>query len=69
MVLVRVIPLFLLAACTSVSYTASCDPGDVLCQRNQDAQTLFIIGQDKAALQLLCEDPSLRDVLGEQCTR
>ena len=27
-----------------------------------------LIGQAEAAIKLMCEDPSLEDVLGEQCT-
>jgi len=57
----------LLAGCTNVTYTASCNPGDAVCQRNQNAQTLAIIGQEDAAIQLLCEDDTLRDTLDEQC--
>ena len=66
MALVRLIPLVLLAACNTVTYTASCRVGDDVCQRNQNAQTLAIIGQEAAALQLMCEDSTLRDTLGEQ---
>ena len=57
----------LLAGCTNVTYTASCNHGDDVCQRNQNAQTLAIIGQEDAAIQLLCEDDTLRDTLDEQC--
>jgi uncharacterized lipoprotein YajG len=57
----------LLAGCTNVTYTASCNPGDAVCQRNQNAQTLAIIGQEDAAIQLLCEDDTLRSTLDEQC--
>ena len=37
------------------------------CQRNLDAQTLSLIGQDSAALQLMCMDTDLTDVLGDKC--
>jgi len=57
----------LLVGCTNVTYTASCNPGDAVCQRNQNAQTLAIIGQEDAAIQLLCEDSTLRSTLDEQC--
>ena len=53
MVWVKLIPVVLLLGCTSVTYTASCRVSDDVCQRNQNAQTLAIIGQEDAALQLL----------------
>ena len=59
-----VVLVALLGGCTSVSYTSSCNPGDSICQRNQDAQTLFIIGEDEAAVQMLCADPKLYEYLG-----
>ena len=65
--LVRLLPVLLLAACNTVTYTASCRVGDDVCQRNQNAQTLAIIGQEAAALQLMCEDSNLRDTLGDEC--
>lgn len=55
------------AGCNTVTYTASCKPEDMVCQRNQNAQTLALIGQEEAALQLMCEDKSLRDTLGDKC--
>ena len=67
MVWVKLIPVVLLLGCTSVTYTASCRVGDALCQRNQNAQTLAIIGQEDAALQLLCEDSTIRSTLGDKC--
>lgn len=57
----------LLAACNTVTYTASCRPDDAVCQRNQNAQTLAIIGQEEAALQLLCEDQSIRHTISDKC--
>ena len=67
MVLVRLLPVLFVAACNTVTYTASCRIGDDVCQRNQNAQTLAIIGQEAAALQLMCEDKSIRDTLGDEC--
>lgn len=55
------------AGCNTVTYTASCKPEDSVCQRNQNAQTLALIGQEEAALQLMCEDKSLRNTLGDEC--
>lgn len=57
----------LLVGCTTVTYTASCNQGDSTCQRNQNAQTLAIIGHHEAATQLMCEDSDIRDTLGESC--
>ena len=57
----------LLAACNTVTYTASCRPDDAVCQRNQNAQTLAIIGQEAAALQLMCEDTDTKRVLSDKC--
>ena len=50
-----------------MTYTASCRIGDDVCQRNQNAQTLAIIGQEEAALQLLCEDNNIRSTLRDKC--
>jgi len=52
---------------SSVVMPLSCPTGDANCQRNLDAQTLSYIGQDEAALKLMCLDPSLFDVLSEEC--
>ena len=46
----------LLTACQTITYTASCRVGDTACQRNQDAQTLAIIGHKDAATELMCSD-------------
>ena len=62
-----VLLILLIAGCNTVTYTASCRIGDDVCQRNQNAQTLAIIGQEAAALQLMCEDRTIRSTLGEQC--
>ena len=67
MVLARLLLPLLLAACNTVTYTASCRPDDAVCQRNQNAQTLAIIGQEAAALQLMCEDPDTKRVLSDKC--
>jgi len=48
--------LGMLSACQSITYTASCRVGDTACQRNQDAQTLAIIGHKDAATELMCSD-------------
>lgn len=61
-------PLLLVAGCNTVTYTASCPLGDDVCQRNQNAQTLAIIGQEEAALQLLCEDSTIKRTLGDKCS-
>jgi hypothetical protein len=68
MALVKFIPVvLLLAGCNTITYTASCRPGDAVCQRNQNAQTLAIIGHTEAATQLMCEDSDIRNTLGESC--
>lgn len=53
---------------SSVVLPSSCPANDAKCQRNLDAQTLTYIGQKDAALQLMCSDPDLRDVIGDDCT-
>ena len=55
------------AGCNTITYTASCKPEDSVCQRNQNAQTLALIGQEDAALQLMCEDSDIRNTLGDKC--
>ena len=68
MVLARLLlPFVLLSACNTITYTASCDPVDAVCQRNQNAQTLAVIGQEEAAIQLMCEDTDAKRVLGDKC--
>jgi len=49
----------LLTGCQTITYTASCRVGDVACQRNQDAQTLAIIGHTDAATELMCSDTTI----------
>jgi hypothetical protein len=52
---------------SSVVMPLSCPVGNVDCQRNLDAQTLSYIGQGEAALKLMCLDPTLFDILSEEC--
>lgn len=65
--LVATLSITTVAGCNTITYTASCKQDDTVCQRNQNAQTLALIGQEEAALQLLCEDKSLRNTLGDKC--
>jgi PBP1b-binding outer membrane lipoprotein LpoB len=60
----------LLVGCTStvLEYPSVCPNNEPTCQRNLNAQTLSLIGQSEAAIKLMCEDPSLEDAIGEQCT-
>lgn len=67
MALVKFIPVVLLLGCNTITYTASCNIGDAVCQRNQNAQTLAIIGHPEAATQLMCQDDDIRDTLGDEC--
>lgn len=52
--------IFLIAGCGEIVmpeptlYPASCPVWDAACERRFDAQTLSIIGQPDAALELLC---------------
>lgn len=50
----------MVTACQTITYTASCRVGDVACQRNQDAQTLALIGHKEAATKLMCNDSTIR---------
>jgi len=61
--------VFVASACSSTQIVlpSSCLDKDKTCERNLNAQTLSAIGQEEAALQLMCTDTALRDVLGEQC--
>lgn len=61
--------VFVLSACstTQIVLPSSCLDKDVTCERNLNAQTLSAIGQEEAALQLMCSDISLHDVLGDKC--
>jgi len=65
-----ILPLVILAGCTStvIEYPSVCPDNEPTCQRNLNAQTLSLIGQAEAAIKLMCEDPSLEDAIGEQCT-
>ena len=69
MVLDKLPLLLLLVGCNTITYTASCNTGDAVCQRNQNAQTLAIIGHPEAATQLMCQDSDIRNTLGESCTK
>ena len=52
---------------TTIVLPSSCAEHDAKCQRNLNAQTLSQIGQEEAALKLMCMDPDLIDVMGESC--
>lgn len=52
---------------TQIVLPSSCLDNDSTCKRNLNAQTLSVIGQEEAAIQLMCMDASLRDVMGDQC--
>lgn len=52
---------------SNVVLPSSCPANDSKCQRNLDAQTLTYIGQKDAALQLMCSDPDLRGIIGDDC--
>ena len=67
LVILLSLSITMVTACNTVTYTASCNTGDVVCQRNQNAQTLALIGQEDAALQLMCEDSDIRNTLGDKC--
>ena len=54
----------IVTACQTITYTASCRVGDTVCQRNQDAQTLALIGHKDAATKLMCISPSFVDDYG-----
>ena len=64
------LPVVMLSACTqpaTVVYSSSCAENDVVCQRNLNARTLSEIGQEDAAIQLMCMDDSLLPILGDKC--
>ncbi len=70
--MIKLTPLLLiLAGCSStiVQYPSVCTKPETKCQRNLDAQTLAIIGNEEAALQLMCMDDELADVIGDDCFR
>ena len=59
----------LLTGCQTITYTASCRVGDTVCQRNQDAQTLALIGHTEAATKLMCSDTTISSFLSSsECT-
>lgn len=62
--------VMVLASCsaTEVHYVNACPSSDTVCQRNLNAQTLSIIGQEEAALELLCSDPGSDDIIRELCS-
>jgi len=60
----------LLSACQTITYTASCRVGDTVCQRNQNAQTLALIGHTEAATKLMCSDNIIGKLLpSSECPR
>ena len=61
--------VFVASACstTQIVLPSSCLDEDKTCERNLNAQTLSAIGQEEAAIQLMCTDPAVRDVMGQQC--
>ena len=61
--------VFVASACSSTQIVlpSSCLDKDKTCERNLNAQTLSAIGQEEAALQLMCTDTAVRDVLGNEC--
>ena len=61
------IVLLLVAGCsqTVVQYPSVCLPDDYVCERNQNAKTLGALGYNDAALELMCKDPAVSDVLRE----
>ena len=61
--------VFVASACstTQIVLPSSCLDKDKTCERNLNAQTLSAIGQEEAALQLMCTDASVRDVMGDKC--
>ncbi len=68
---IRFILTVFLCSCTTVviEYPSVCPDGQPKCQRNLDAQTLSIIGKEKAALTLMCMDPDLNNLLDIDCLR
>jgi uncharacterized lipoprotein YajG len=62
--------ILLLSSCTTTQIVLpfSCYDTDMTCERNLNAQTLSLIGQEEAAIRLMCSDPDVRDVMGEECT-
>lgn len=69
--LTLIFPVMALASCsaTEVHYVNACPTGDLTCERNLNAQTLSAIGEDAAALRLLCGDSAMATELGDKCTR
>lgn len=63
--------LFVLAGCSQITtpapsiYPSSCPLFDQDCERRFDAETLSIIGQPEAAMQLMCLDKGLEEALAQ----
>lgn len=53
---------------TPIAYPGACPPEDHKCQRNADAQTLMYIGEEQAALRLMCDDLRVREAVGSRCS-
>ena len=64
-----IIIVALLSGCSStvIQYPSVCTNNEPNCKRNLNAQTLAIIGKEKAAIQLMCMDDSIADILGDEC--
>lgn len=61
----------ILIGCTinEIVLPSSCLDRDATCQRNLNAKTLSDIGQEEAAVQLMCGTPELAVLLGDKCTK
>lgn len=70
--MIRLLPIILLSGCmtvdmgTPVSFPSACW-GDKDCQRNLNAQTLHYLGHNSAALELMCSDTAVKEVMKEKC--
>lgn len=51
---------------TPISFPSACW-GDKECQRNLDAQTLYYLGHQSAATELMCNSKRVQEVLGSEC--
>lgn len=67
----RLLALFALAGCTTVQtpvmYSGACPTGDAVCQRNRNAETLHYLGETNAALDLMCDDLTIKAALEGKC--
>jgi hypothetical protein len=52
---------------SSVAYTTACPEGDAQCEIRQNAETLYYMSHEGAAMALLCSGDT-RDVLGDLCS-